>query len=85
LEFWPDYAGAILWEAGQPVSLDVLPIPPSLRDEARAWVQEYDDSKLPWQATRDEAWIRRGSEILKALQEALEPQGITVEPNEDYW
>lgn len=36
LEFWPDYAGALLHAAGEPVSLDRLPLPADLIERSTA-------------------------------------------------
>jgi hypothetical protein len=86
LEFWPDYGGALLWdEHGSPVSLDTLPIPEQLRNTADQWVQDYDDQKLPWEATGDEAWLARGRQVLSELRSALAAHGIEIQPNEAYW
>ena len=86
LEFWPDYGGALLWDDdGKQVSLDSLPIPEALNEAASAWLDDYDDQKLPWEATGDEAWLARGRRLLIELREALATHGIEVQPNETYW
>ena len=86
LEFWPDYSGALLWDAGgREVALESLPIAPRLRKAVTRWMSEYDDSKLPWEPTADQEWLAQGRALLKDLQLALGPHGIEIEPDEQYW
>jgi hypothetical protein len=86
LEFWPDYNGALLWDAdGRGVALESLPVEPPLREAAIRWLSGYDDSKLPWEPTADQEWLVEGRKLLKDLRQTLSPHGIEIEPNEDYW
>jgi len=86
LEFWPDYAGALLWSAnGERVPLDDVPLPEDLIERARRWIAEYDDSKLPWEPTRDDEWLSQGRLLLVDLRRELLPHGLELEPNEDFW
>jgi len=56
--FWPDYAGAVLWnEAGERVALEDVTVPRELVERAGRWVALYDDTKLPWEPTRDDDWL----------------------------
>jgi hypothetical protein len=85
-EFWPDHGGALLWtDGGERVSLDELPLPPDLVERARSWVADYDDAKLPWEPTRDEAWLGEGRRLFVDLRRALLERDIELEPNEEFW
>lgn len=85
-EFWPDYGGALLWtDGGERVSLDELSLPVDLVERARRWIVDYDDSKLPWEPTRDEAWLGEGRRVFAELRGALLERGIELEPNEEFW
>jgi len=85
-EFWPDYGGALLWtERGERVSLDQASLPRELVDRAERWVAGYDDSKLPWEPTRDDYWLSEGRRLLADLRAALDEQGIDLVPDEDFW
>lgn len=86
LEFWPDYGGALLWsESGERVELDSLSLPDALVHEASRWVGRYDDSKLPWDAARDDAWLADGRRLFMALRAALAALGIELIAGEDHW
>jgi hypothetical protein len=86
LEFWPDYSGAILWtDGGERVRLEDLPIPTSLIERARRWVAMYDDSKMPWEPSRDDEWISEGRSLLDELQRELFGHGIDLQPDEEFW
>lgn len=86
LEFWPDYSGALLWdEEGRHVALESLPVTPAIREAAARWLTDYDDSKLPWEPTADHEWLARGRTLLTELRLALSPNGIDIQPDEQYW
>jgi hypothetical protein len=86
LEFWPDYNGALLWTAnGGRASLEDLPLSAGLVERARLWVGTYDDSKLPWEPTRDAAWVAGGRLLFIDLRRELLEHGIGLEPNEEFW
>jgi hypothetical protein len=86
LEFWPDYAGTLLWTAdGARLSLDDVPLPAELIDRARRWVAEYDDSKLPWEPTRDDQWLSDGTRPFDDLRRELLEHGFDLQPAEDFW
>jgi hypothetical protein len=85
-EFWPDYNGALLWTAsGERVSLEELPLSPGLVERARRWIGEYDDSKLPWELTRDATWVAEGRLLFVDLRRELLEHGVDLEPNEEFW
>src|SRR3990170_99464 len=72
VEFWPDYDGALLWdESGERVPLAELSLPPDIVARAARWIAEYDDSKLPWEPTRDEAWLAEGRLLFAQLRREL--------------
>lgn len=86
LEFWPDYGGALLWtDGGERVALDELSLPPDLVERCRRWIADYHDSKLPWEPTRDEAWLAEGRRLFADLRRELLEQGVELEPNEAFW
>jgi hypothetical protein len=86
LEFWPDYAGALLWSAdGERVSLEDLPISGDLTERAKRWIAGYDDSKLPWEPTQDHDWLTEGRSLLSDLRCELLEHGLDLQPNEDFW
>jgi hypothetical protein len=86
LEFWPDYNGALLWTAtGQRISLDVVPLPQELIERAQCWIGEYNDSRLPWELTRDDEWLSDGQRLFVDLRRELLTQGFALKPNEDFW
>jgi len=86
LEFWPDYSGVLLWTAdGRPVPLADMPLPKDLTEQAERWVADYDDSKLPWEPTRDEQWLAEGRRLLVELRRVLLEHGFDLQPNEDFW
>jgi len=86
LEFWPDYSGALLWTPdGERLSLDDVPVPPELRNRADRWVAEYDDSRLPWEPTRDDEWLLHGRRLFEDLRRALLEHGFDLRPDEDFW
>ena len=86
LEFWPDYSGTLLWTAkGERVSLDDVPLPRDLIEQADRWIADYDDSKLPWEPTRDDEWLSVGKRLFVDLRRELLKHGLELEPNEDFW
>lgn len=86
LEFWPDYGGALLWsDGGARVGLGELSLPPDLVERCRRWIAGYDDSKLPWEPTRDEAWLAEGRRLFADLRRELLDRGVELEPNEAFW
>jgi hypothetical protein len=86
LEFWPDYGGSLLWtEAGVCVDLDSLALPEDLRREAARWVEGYDDSKLPWEDSRDDVWLAEGRRLFVALAGALRAIDVLLVTTEDHW
>lgn len=86
IEFWPDYSEALLFtDRGEPVDVDTLALPGPLVASARGWLRDYDDSKLPWETTRDESWLSEGRRLFAALQTELAQQGIELVAGEDYW
>jgi hypothetical protein len=86
LEFWPDYSGAMLWtDRGELVRLEQLPLPPELLERSHRWTSQYDDSKLPWEATRDDEWLSEGKRLFVALRLELLNHDIDVRPGEAFW
>jgi hypothetical protein len=86
LEFWPDYGGALLWSTdGERVALEELPLSRELVEHAQGWVARYEESKLPWEPTRDEAWLAEGRRLLDDLRRELGPHGFELEPDERFW
>jgi hypothetical protein len=85
LEFWPDYAGALLHRAGKSVLLDDLPLPADLVERATAWVGRYDDSKLPFGDSPDPGWLTEGRAIFAALRASLATAGVALEDWEGIW
>lgn len=85
LEFWPDYGGALLWAAGARIDLRELPISLALIARASAWLAEYDDAKLPWEPTRDDAWLSEGRRLFDALRNELWEHEIELVAGEDHW
>jgi hypothetical protein len=86
LTFWPDYTGALLWtDRGERVSLEDIVLPGDLVERAEGWTAGYDDSKLPWEATRDDAWLAEGQRLFADLRRELESQGIDLVSDEDFW
>jgi hypothetical protein len=85
LEFWPDYGGALLWAGGERVALDSLPLTRELVEATTAWLSVYDDEKMPWEATRDDAWLAEGRHLFEALRDALWDGGIELVAGEDHW
>ncbi len=85
-EFWPDYGGALLWTAnGERVALEDMHLSQGLVERARRWIDTYDDSKLPWEPTRDAAWVSAGRLLFVDLRRELLEHGIDLEPNEEFW
>ena len=84
LEFWPDYGGQLLHEGGAPVSLEVLGVSMELMDEARAWVDRYEDARLD-PSSRDDTWIAEGRALFVHLEAALRPTGVELVDWEGYW
>jgi hypothetical protein len=62
-----------------------LPIAPDLVVTAAQWVADYDDTKLPWEPTRDDAWIAQGRQLFALLRDDLWKSGIELVAGEDYW
>lgn len=86
LEFWPDFAGALLWTGeGAPVSLDDVPLPRELIERAGRWVAAYDDSKLPWEPTHDDEWLAQGRRLFVDLRRDLLEHGFDLQAGEDFW
>jgi len=86
LEFWPDYSDSLVWTAnGTRVSLDDLPLPRDMVERAGRWLSEYDDTKLPWEPTRDDEWLSEGKRLLVDLRQELLNHDFDLQPNEDFW
>ena len=85
VEFWPDYGGALLWSGGVRLDPRELPLPAELVVAASSWVAAYDDTKLPWEPTRDDVWIDQGRQIFEALRDELWKSGIELVAGEDHW
>ena len=85
LEFWPDYAGALLHADGKPIPLGMLPLPRDLVERATAWVGGYDDTKLPFGGRPDDGWFTEGQAIYVAMRAALAIAGIALEDWEGIW
>jgi hypothetical protein len=86
LEFWPDYAGALLWSPdGERVSLENVPLSSELIERARRWIAGYDDSKLPWEPKREDKWLTEGRSLFTDLRQELLEHGFDLQPNEDFW
>jgi hypothetical protein len=86
LEFWPDYSGALLWtDGGERVPLEDLPLPLDLINHANRWIARYDDSKLPWDAARDNEWLLEGKRLFADLRRELLEHDLDLQPNEDFW
>ncbi len=61
-----------------PLALAPLSLTEALVDEAARWTERYDDSKLPWEPTRDDAWLADGRRLFVALRAALAELGIEL-------
>lgn len=85
VEFWPDYGGALLWAGGIRLDPNELPISADLALEVLRWVAAYDDSKLPWEPSRDDAWLAEGRRLFEALRDELWASGIELIAGEDHW
>jgi hypothetical protein len=86
LRFWPDYAGAVLWNAaGRRVAVEDVPVSPALVERAQRWVARYDDTKLPWEPTRDDDWLADGRRLFADLRDELLAMGIDLESDEEFW
>ncbi|HLO35894.1 MAG TPA: hypothetical protein VK194_07420 [Candidatus Deferrimicrobium sp.] len=85
VEFWPDYAGALLHVAGRPLPLDGLSLQDAVVERATAWVRQYDDSKLPFGDRRDDAWLAEGRAIFELLRMHLATQDIALDDWEGIW
>jgi hypothetical protein len=84
LEFWPDYGGALLHEAGERVPLDSLPLRPEVIDRAARWVATYDDARLD-PTDPDPAWRAEGRALYEVLREELAGHGIVLFDWEGIW
>jgi len=85
IEFWPDYGGSLLWSGGFRLDPNELPLPSELIVTAARWVGAYDDSKLPWEPTRDEAWVAQGRQLFETLRDELWKHGLELVAGEDHW
>jgi len=86
LTFWPDYTGALLWtEAGERLTLEDAALSPDFVERAQRWVERYDDSKLPWEATRDDDWLAEGRRLFADLRRELADRGFDLASDEDFW
>jgi hypothetical protein len=84
LEFWPDYGGVLLHDAGRAVALHSLDLPPELVTRASGWLARYDDARLE-PGARDEDWIAEGQALFTALAAILRDRGIALSDWEGYW
>jgi hypothetical protein len=84
IEFWPDYGGVLLHEAGSPVDLAELPLPTNVVQEAARWAAGYSDARLD-PTTLDAAWIQEGRALFAAMRDRLAPFGIRVFDWEGTW
>lgn len=86
IEFWPDYAEALLWtERGERIALHSLPLPGDLVEDATRWIRQYDDSKLPWGPSPDDDWLSDGQRLFAALRIELLKHGFELFADEDHW
>jgi hypothetical protein len=85
LEFWPDYEGVLLWKGGHVMAIDDVALPTALAEEARRWVADYDDAKLPGGEAADPDWLEAGRRLFRDLERALAVQGIELFADEDHW
>ena len=85
--FWPDYAGAVLWnEAGERVALEDVPVVSrELVERAGRWVALYGGTKLPWEPTRDDDWLAEGRRLFADLRRELRDLGTDLESDEVFW
>ena len=84
LEFWPEHDGGPLWSRdGATIDLNSLPLSRGLREQLTRWNGQYDDNKLPTGRSRDEAWLRQGERLLRAVRHEL--VGYEVIVHEDWW
>jgi len=60
-------------------------VPETLRYEAARWIERWDDSKLPWEPTHDDAWLADGRRLFAALHAALGVLGIELVAGEELW
>lgn len=84
LEFWPDYGGVLLHDAGAAVAPASLHLPPELVARASSWVARYDDARLEPES-RDDAWIAEGQALFLELRTALRAKSIELTDWEGYW
>jgi hypothetical protein len=86
LRFWPDYTGALLWsDDGERVALEDVGLPRELTDRATRWIADYEDSKLPWEPTRDDDWLSEGTRLFAELRLELLELSFDLQVDEDYW
>jgi hypothetical protein len=84
VEFWPDYSGALLFLDGRRVEPADLSIPDDVALRAAAWLQKYDDSKLPSGDNPDLDWVAEGRALFLMLRDRL-PRGFTLTDWEGFW
>jgi hypothetical protein len=51
----------------------------------RGWIGTYDDSKLPWEPTRDAARVSKVRLLFVELRRELLERGVHLKPNEEFW
>jgi hypothetical protein len=48
-------------------------------------VARYDDTKLPWEPTRDDDRLADGRRLFADLRDELLAMGIDLESDEEFW
>lgn len=82
LEWWPDYGGDLFWlqagRGGRRVSMAELGFSPSFQERATAWLESYDDARLPTNGPGDANWLATGLELLAEARAESAGQYVLV-------
>jgi hypothetical protein len=83
LKVWPDYgAPSPLWDGGEAVNLQSLPLPEDFRNRLSSLNAAYEESKVPIDATGDQQYLTEGQRLLNEVR--LDGQ-YEVVTHEDWW
>jgi len=86
LMFWSDYTAVLLWtDDGERVALEDGGLPQELTDRATHWIAAYEDSKLPWEPTRDDDWLSESTRLFADLRLELLEHDFDLQVDEECW